>query len=187
MYSRIFPALVLLLSSMLSAAQIQADVALPPGLLKPYDGTQVEVSCQISGKTVIIYLRTPGPCDYTAALYDEDGKALEGPTSGSLQRFGGQTLSVRTQVPELKKGESRQFRYKAQGRLYNYHKVPISEDEDGKLATLGRNMLVYSGLADPSSFRYELKDKKGKTFDFDLPIVLTAEESGITAQCKAKR
>lgn len=187
MYARIVPALFVLLSYLLSAAPTQADVALPPGLLKPYDGTQVEVSCQISGKTVIIYLHTPGPCDYTAALYDEDGKALEGPTSGSLQRFGGQTLSVRTQVPELKKGETRQFRYKAQGRFYNYHKVPISEDDDGKLAALGRNMLVYSGLADPSSYRYELQDKNGKTFDLDIPIILKAEDSGISAQCRAKR
>ena len=90
-------------------------------------------------------------------------------------------------MPELKKGEIRAFRYKAQGRLYNYRKVPISEDEDGKLATLGRNLLIYSGQADPSTFRYELRDKKGKTFDFDIPIVLKANDSGIAAQCKAKR
>ncbi|MBO4336193.1 MAG: hypothetical protein J5846_10265 [Desulfovibrio sp.] len=185
MYSRFFQFLLLLLSWMLlSAAETPADVALPPGLIKPYSSTPPHVSCYLSDKTVIVYLHTPGPCDYTVALYDEDGKALDGPASGSSQRFGNQTLSVRTQVPELKKGESRQLRYQAQGRLYNYQAVPLAGEDDSALLRLGRNMLANIDLADPSTFRYELKDKKGKTFAFDLPVVLMADDHGLTVQCK---
>ncbi|MCR5813695.1 MAG: hypothetical protein K6G15_04300 [Desulfovibrio sp.] len=182
-----FPSLSLLvfvLSVCLPSFVVEAwaDMALPPGLIKPYKSDKLTITCHCSGKTLTIYLHTPGPCDYTFALYAEDGKVLEGPVSGSSEHFGSHTLSVKRELPALKKGEHITFRYTAKGQLYNYKKVPIGDD-DGILAKLGRRMRE---LRDPSTFRYEIKDKKGKTFDFDVPVVVTAEERGLSAQCQAK-
>ncbi len=179
--------LALLACLVFSAAQTFADIALPPKQIKPYNGSKPDVTCHVSGKMLIVSLHTPGPCDYTVELCDEDGKSLEGPKSGSLQHFGGQSFAIQTELCELQKGESRELRYKAQGHLYNYRKVPIAENEEGRLATLGKNLLQHSDIAESQSFSYELKDKNGKAFDFDLPIVLKADERGITAQCKVLR
>ena len=172
--------LILTLALCLSAIPARADMALPPGLVKPYDmGTKLEVTCKRVGRTLTIYLHTPGPCDYTVALRGEGGKYLVEPQSGSLQRFGSQTGSLRMDLPALKPGESARYRFTAKGRLYNYKKVPVAGNEDeGRLAAMGRNMRIRSGLADPNEFRYELKDKNGKAFNFDIPLVVTGGEGG---------
>ena len=172
--------LMLTLTLCLSAIPARADVALPPGLLKPYEkAAKLEVTCSLAGRRLILYLHTPGPCDYTVALREEGGQYLVEPRSGSLQRFGRQTASLKTDLPGLRPGESVRYRFTAKGRLYNFKKVPIAGDEDdGRLAAMGRNMRVRSGLADPNEFRYELKDKNGKAFDFDVPLVVTGGEGG---------
>ncbi|MCR5563203.1 MAG: hypothetical protein K6F46_07530 [Desulfovibrio sp.] len=171
---------LLVLTLCLSALPARADIALPPGLMKPYEmGTKLEVTCNRAGRTLTIYLHTPGPCDYTIALREEGGKYLVEPRSGSLQRFGSQTCSLRMDLPALKPGESARYHFTAKGRLFNYKKVPVAGNEDeGRLAAMGRNMRVRSGLADPNEFRYELKDKNGKAFDFDIPLVVTGGEGG---------
>ena len=172
--------LILTLALCLSAIPARADMALPPGLVKPYDmGTKLEVTCSLAGRRLILYLHTPGPCDYTVALREEDGKYFVEPRSGSLPRFGGQTCSLRMDLPALKPGESARYRFTAKGRLYNYKKVPVADTEDeGRLAAMGRNMRIRSGLADPNEFRYELKDKNGKAFHFNIPLVVTGGEGG---------
>ncbi|WP_297672116.1 hypothetical protein [uncultured Desulfovibrio sp.] len=172
--------LVPALALCLSIAPVQADVALPPGLVQPYDKkAKPEVTCRRAGGTVTIYLHTPGPCDYTVALSEEGGGALVGPHTGRLERFGRQSVSVRFDIPARKPGETVRYRYTARGRLHNYKKVPITENEDeGRLAAMGRNLRVRAGLADPYEFRYELKDRNGKPFHFDVSLVVTGGEGG---------
>ena len=173
-------ALLSALTLCFSAAPARADAALPPGLAQPYDkNAKPEITCRRSGRTLTIFLHSPGPCDYAVALSDEGGNALVGPHKGMLERFGRQAVSIRFDIPPCKPGETARYRYTAKGRLHNYKKVPIADTEDeGRLAAMGRKLRVRAGLADPYEFRYELKDRNGKAFSFDAPLVVTGGEGG---------
>ncbi len=163
-----------------------ADLALPPGLLVPYDKSDLEVSCGRHEDTLTIYLSTPGPCDYSVGLFDQNGKALVGPNEGSHEHFGRRNLYLTAKLPTLSPGETRTLRYTAKGRLYRYKKVPTRDEESSKLEKLGKNLLIRSGLADPMDFRYELQDKKGKSFTFDVPIVVHEDKGSLSVQCNGK-
>ncbi|MBO4368781.1 MAG: hypothetical protein J5803_01575 [Desulfovibrio sp.] len=156
-----------------------ADIALPPGILKPYaEGKTVRTDCTRVANSLRLFLHSPGPCDYTIALREDGGKDVVAPLSGSMQHFGGQSVSMSVDIPSLKAGERVAYTFSVKGQLYRYTKVPLSEDEESGLAALGRNLRVRSGLADPDEYRYALKDKNGKSFVFDVPLVITAEKDG---------
>ena len=180
-----------------------ADVALPPPprYLAPYDKEQeAHIWHRISemsykdrqarsrmGATALrhhtfqqgeyweILLSMSGPCDYEYTLHGPKGKIIA-QEAGSLEEFGPHKLclsSIDLQKLKMHKGETRRYRLTVSGNFYNYEK--IKDETDKRLRSI-----KFSGqkiIGDPN-YRYELIDKKGKPFSFDIDFTVAKDQNG---------
>ncbi|MBQ7585070.1 MAG: hypothetical protein IJU40_02330, partial [Desulfovibrionaceae bacterium] len=133
---------------------------------------KVTARCFKRGQEIIICVDTPGPCQISFGLVDAKGKYVAGPLNFEDERFGRKSFSLKFPYPSSEE-QSVKYQFKAQGHLFRYKRVPVEED-----ASLGSKFRVKTGLADPSEYKFVLKDKKGQAFKLDIPVVFTKTPKG---------
>lgn len=150
-----------------------ADAALPPPRwIQPYAEQQAGISCRMSGTELLILLSVPGPCEYACTVYGPDSEAITAASaSGSLEKFGPQTAVFPVPLTSIGKGKAARYRLLASGNYYRYKKLRASKKD------IMPNWLFGAVIGDPH-YRYELIDKKGEPFSFDIAFNVARDNNG---------